>query len=236
MKSGDIIREVSRDLNDQETGYEYTTWPKEQLRSYLYEAITQLAVLFRKLFLVQHVVRVKPGGLWQKACICEQIIRIVGEVTEDGEQLIRYLSNVTDDTRLVWAGGIERCPVGEAHGKYEMTGYSINNVDESMFKVYPPIPRGEEDHFILVECFDSPSGAPDDFNVPTRLVALVKQWMLYRAYAVDSENNPTVIQISNMHRETYMKLLEMELAALQREEEEHGSLRTVPNDSTNRTA
>lgn len=236
MKSGDIIREVSQDLNDQEPGYEYTTWPKEQLRSYLYEVTTQLAVLFRKLFLVRRVVRVKAGGLWQRACECEQIIRIVGEVTEDGEQLINYLSNVADDTRLMWAGGIERCPVASMHGKYTMTGYSISNVDGATFKVYPPIPRGEADHFVLVECFDSPDEVPDDFNIPTRLVALVKQWMLMRAYAVDSENNQLIVQISENHKATYNRLLELELAALQREEAEHGDLRTVPDDSTNRTA
>lgn len=236
MKVGDILYECSRDLNDHEPGYEYTTWPKEQLRSYLYEALTQLSVLFRKLFLVRRVVRVKSGGLWQRACSCEQIIRIVGEVTEDGEQLIRYLSNVTDDTRLVWSGVVERCPVGNTQSRYEMTGYSISNVDESTFKVYPPIPRGEPDHFVLVECFDSPNGAPDGFNVPTRLVPMVKQWVLMRAYAVDSENNQLIVQISENHKATYLKLLELELAALQREEAEHGSLRTVPDDSTNRTA
>lgn len=235
MKVRDIIWEVSRDLNDQEYGYEYTTWPREQLRSYLYEALTQLAVMFRKFFIVRHVVHVKPGGLWQRACTCEQILRVVGEVTEDGEQLLRYLSNVTDDTRTVWPGAVERCPAS-LHGNYEMTGYSINNIDESMFKVYPEMPRGGPDHYVLVECFDSPDGAPDDFNVPVRLVALVKQWMLMRAYTVDSENNPTVVQVADGHRQTYLKLLELELAALQREEKEHGDLRTISNDTAERPA
>lgn len=235
MKVGDILCECSRDLNDHEPGYEYTTWSKEQLRSYLYEALTQLAVLFRKLFLVRRVVRIKAGGLWQRACSCEQIIRVIGEVTEDGEQLLRYLSNITDDTRLVWAGETARCPA-ILQDNYEMTGYSISNVDESTFKVYPPIPRGEPDHFVLVECFESPDNASDDFNVPARLVALIKQWVLARAYAVDSENNQLIVQVSENHKATYLKLLELELAALQREEAEHGNLRTIPDDPSNRTA
>lgn len=231
----DIIFEVSRDLNDQEPGYEYLTWPYEMLRSYLYESLTQLAVLFRKLFLVRRVVRVKAGGLWQQACDCEQIVRIVGEVSEDGQQLLRYLSDVTDDTRLVWAGAVERCPVG-VYNDYAMTGYSISNVDGNTFKVYPPVPRGEEDHFVLVECFDSPDGADDGFDVPIRLVALVKQWMLARAYAVDSENNPTVLQISQRHEALYSKLLQLQLAALEREEAEYGNLRAISDGSADKSA
>ena len=235
MKCGQIIYEVSRDLNDQEVGYEYTTWPKEMLRSYLYENLTQLAVLFRKLFLVRRIVRIKAGGLWQRACDCEQILRVIGEVTEDGEQLINYLSDVTDDTRLTWPGAIERCPVGEAKSEYQMTGYSISNVDESMLKVYPPIPRGEEDHFVMVECFDSPDGAPDDFVVPERLVALIKQWMLWRAYAIDSENNPAVMQTAAKHLDAYNALYQTQMALLAREEAEHGALRTSSNTSTTET-
>lgn len=229
MRAGVLIQEVSRDLNDQEPGYEYLTWPKEQLRSYLLEAVTQLAVLFRKLFLVQRVVQVKPGGLWQKASCCDQILRVVGEVTEDGEQLLRYLSNVTDDTRSVWPGAVTRCP--QNPDSYEMTGYSINNLDDSLFKVYPPVPRGGQPHYVLVECLDSPSSVADDYDIPMRLVALVKQWMLARAYAVDSENNQAVMQISENHKQTYFRLLDLELAAAKREEAEHGDLRTVSNDA-----
>lgn len=229
MRAGVLIQEVSRDLNDQEPGYEYLTWPKEQLRSYLLEAVTQLAVLFRKLFLVQRVVQVKPGGLWQKASCCDQILRVVGEVTEDGEQLLRYLSNVTDDTRSVWPGAVTRCP--QNPDSYEMTGYSINNLDDSLFKVYPPVPRGGQPHYVLVGCLDSPSSVADDYDIPMRLVALVKQWMLARAYAVDSENNQAVMQISENHKQTYFRLLDLELAAAKREEAEHGDLRTVSNDA-----
>lgn len=235
MQVSTILRDVSKDLNDQEHGYEYLTWPKEMLRSYLYEALTQLAGVFRKLFLVHKVVRVKPGGLWQKACGCEQIIRVVGEVTENGEQLLRYLTDTTDDTRTVWSGLPVRCPAA-MQGNYEMTGYSISNTDESSFRIYPPVPRGEPDHFVMVECFEQPEGAPDDYNVPTRLVALIKEWMLMRAYGLDSENNPAVLQVSQMHEQTYFKLLQMQLAALKAEEEAYGDVRTISNDTSERPA
>lgn len=231
MRVSTILRDVSWDLNDQEQGYEYLTWPKEILRSYLYEVLSQLAGVFRKLFLVHKVVRVQPGGLWQKACSCEQIVRIVGEVTEDGQQIVRYLSDVTDDTRLVWAGNITRCP-GSLLDNYEMTGYSISNTDDSAFRVYPPVPRGEQNHFVLVECFENPADAPDDYDVPARMVPLVKEWMLMRAYGVDSENNPVVLQVSQNHEQTYFKLLQLQLAALKAEDEEHGDLRTVSSNTT----
>ena len=35
MKAARIIEDVSRDLNDQELGYEFTRWTQVQLASYL---------------------------------------------------------------------------------------------------------------------------------------------------------------------------------------------------------
>ena len=43
MKAARIIEDVSRDLNDQEPGYEYTRWTQAQLASYLREALLDAA-------------------------------------------------------------------------------------------------------------------------------------------------------------------------------------------------
>ena len=59
MKAGRIVEDVSRDLNDQELGYEFTRWTRAQLMSYLREALLDAAPYVKDLFLEKKAVRVK---------------------------------------------------------------------------------------------------------------------------------------------------------------------------------
>lgn len=227
MQATDIIRAVSTDLNDQEPGYEYTTWPYEMLLQYLYEAVVQLAPLFQKFFISQKVVEIEPGDGWQKACDCERIVSVLGESTQDGQQIIRHLRRQSEEETdaLVWNG---RAVCSGNTGAYTMTGYVISDADDALFRVIPPVPRGDKPHYVLVNCFSVPASSAN-LDVPQMLVPMVKQWMLARAYAVDSENNPVVVQLADTHRQIYFKQLEMALAAQAKDEADRGRVRTVQN-------
>ena len=61
MTVQDIIGDVSRDLNDQEPGYEYTRWSVAQLQSYLSEALINDSYLLKDLFHTEKIVRLMPG-------------------------------------------------------------------------------------------------------------------------------------------------------------------------------
>lgn len=225
MQAAAIIKAVSTDLNDQAYGHEYTTWPFEMLLQYLHEAVVQLAPLFQKFFISQKVVEVEPGDGWQRACDCERIVSVLGESSKDGKQIIRRLRRQTEEENeaLVWHG---RTVCGSGLSDYTMTGYVISSADDALFRVIPPVPRGDKPHYVLVNCFSVPAVSAG-MDVPQTLVPMVKQWMLMRAYAVDSENNPVVVQLSDTHRQTYFKQLEMALAAQAKDEADRGRDRAV---------
>lgn len=205
----DVIREVSCDLNDQESGYEYTRWVYSQLQSYANEALTTVCLHLPSLFHKTIVVEVAPGNNWQEACgNCHKIIRILGETTEDGVEILRPLARVADDDGMVWTGKSRICSASP----YTMRSYSVSDTSSSRFRVYPPLPRTETPRYVLAECVVRPSGFDDSTDVPFEVVPIIKQWMLYRALSVDSENNATITQLAGTHQQTYFKLLDMEIA------------------------
>lgn len=223
MIASSVIAEVSHDLNDQVPGYEYTRWSVEQLHSYLREALVAVGHQFQKEFVGMVIVELEPGGDWQKACDCSSIVRIVGESTKSGK-LRRYLRKIADVEADLWTGDISHCP---ARGKdYAIDGYSISVVDDSLFRVYPPVPPNVT-KYVLVECFKEPDGYSLDTDVPEKLVVMVKQWMLYRALSVDSENNPTITELANTHQKTYFNLMKALLEAEEREKMLYDDLRAV---------
>ena len=227
MKVSTIILEVSRDLNDQEPGYAFTHWEYPQLQSYLAEALLMVSERFSDRFMQHKIVKLVPGEVWQKTCDCERIERILGEVTRDGQQILRKLSRVTDDEDNIWSGPVSKCHSGGA-----LTGYSISATVDNMFRVYPGVSRSDRiDHYVLVECYVIPDGYDDDTDVPAALVPMVKQWMLYRALSMDSENNPTITQLAASHRDTYFKLVEAETARRLLEENADGRVRAVSNNA-----
>lgn len=210
MNVGAIIFDVSRDLNDQVEGAPYIRWTQGQLHSYLIEAVVELSAIYEQLFHKKVVVRLRSGDVWQEACDCTHITRIIGESTWDGA-IIRTLREMSDESVFTWPGEVvDHCRPADS----ELNGYSISSVKDSEFRVFPPVQPGKT-KFVLVECYAQPSSEEmqsTDFDVPDRLVQAVKQWMLYRAMIVDSENNPAIIEVAKTHLQVYHTLALQELA------------------------
>ena len=204
MKAGRIVEDVSRDLNDQELGYEFTRWTRAQLMSYLREALLDAAPYVKDLFLEKRAVRVEPGGGWQKACSCTEILKIEGVSDADG-RLLYSLQRLPDDDAYDWDGRRPgRCSMGSV---WKGQGYAINSVEDSEFRIAPPLPGGFPDAYVLVRCYAVPEDATEATDVPSELEAAVKQWMLYRALSVDSENNAAITELAMRHRQSYTDLL-----------------------------
>ena len=66
----------------------------------------------------------------------------------------------------------------------------------------------------------------------TLFPVLVKQWMLYRALAIDSENNATITKLAEQHKQTYFDLLKLAMAKQQAEEQQRDSLRIREDKAT----
>lgn len=232
MTVRDIIEDVSRDLNDQEQGYEYTRWSVAQLQTYLSEAFINDSYLLKDLFHTEKVVRLRPGGDWQQVCDCSEIIRIVGECTEDGE-VYRFFTRTYDDERLNWPGSVY--PMCTNPDTDEPFSYAISSVDVNRFKVMPPVAPGQS-RFVLLQCYKMPIGRSLTENVPDEMVAIVKQWMLYRALIMDSENSPTISTIAETHLTTHDNLLKRAVDRREKEKAERerdaDNLRAVRDQTT----
>lgn len=221
MTGLDVIREVSLDLNDQEPGHEYTHWTREQLQSYLKEAVIHVSGYNRDWFTATVTVKVQPGGDWQSACDCTKILRIYGESDKDGH-VKRYLRRTDDIEKDIWPGALQRCIAPNA--PYTMEAYTVNSSDGgASFKIYPPVPEHEA-RYVSLLCYKRPNGELDE-EVPEDAVMAVKQWMLYRAYALDSENNSAIVQLADKHRETFFALVKAAHDRKLEEEARYGSVR-----------
>lgn len=222
MLVADIIYDVSVDLND----VDHVRWPESMLLSYLREIMPSVSRQLKDLFTETYVVQVEPGAGWQEACDCSRVVRILGESTSDGT-ITRYLTRASDDERNVWPGAVNsRCRVSPSD--YVMTSYMLSRTEDGRFRIIPPVPSGVT-KYVVIECFNVSTELGG--SVPDEVVAMVKQWMLYRALSIDSELNPTIVELANNHRQTYFSL--MEQARLERElEKRDGDIRTVQDSSS----
>lgn len=223
MKIEQLVHDVSVDLNDQARGYEYLHWTEDQLASYAIEALGWILDrdklhLFtgqcRQKLTHTVVVKIEPGMGWTKACGCYKLIRVLGECDAHGH-VIRRLRNLTDDDNLSWFGD-QYAKCSRYYSSYRMDGAIVSDYDDDMLRVTPPVLHGME-RFVLVECRRCPCDVTDLDDIPNVLVGMVKQWMLYRALAVENENNPVFVQMAEGHKTTFFTLYDKAVEHYERE-------------------
>lgn len=232
MIASDVIHAVSRDLNDHEAGYEFEHWSYDMLKQYLLEALIELSQKFYEFFIKRFVIKVEPGGVWQRACCeCDQILRIVGETDETGTRILRTLSRVIDNPDNEWPIGVnDICPTSAED--YKMTGATISNSDGHYFRVIPAAPADGPPHYVALECYTHIHDVQDNDEIYWRFIPIVMQYMLGRAYQIDGENNPVMAQMSQQCFQMYDNLwknLRQALDAENKEKDFERSVRTVSN-------
>ena len=225
MTGLEIITDVSADLNDQEIGYEFSRWTKPQLQSYLKEALVQIGSVLKSWFTDTVIEKVEPGELWHKLSNGLKVKRVIGECDREGN-VFRYLSPISDDEHNIWAGLISRCPSSPSA---ELVSYSVNATTRESIRLFPENFSGI--HYLLIEVYAKASGALDA-EVPDDAIAMAKQWMLYRALSVDIENNQSISAVAQQHYKTFSELLKMAIEIDRYEEQQYGTVRTIPNDTT----
>lgn len=202
-----LARQVSIDLNDYATGHEFTTWSEEQINTYLIEGL-QVAFTFRPdLFLHSVVVELDAGSNIQRPCNCTLIRRVYGISTKDG-RLLYGLRKRKSSERLQWYG--KTCPADPAH--YRARDYYIDSEEDTFF-IEPAPPVGKTT-YALLECAQAPTAEDlaNGYEIPVELEAPAIQWALYRAKMIDGENNSTIYQVANAHKQTCFDLLRAQLA------------------------
>lgn len=220
----DLVKQVSIDLNDYAAGHEFTTWTEEQLSAYVIEGL-QVAFTFRpELFMRSVVVELTAGNSIQRPCDCTKIRRVYGISTKEGRLLYGLRKRKASD-KLQWYG--KTCPVDPKYWKGR--DYYIDSEGDTIF-IEPAPPVGQKT-YALIECATAPT-ADNVGDIPVELQAPAVQWALYRAKMVDGENNATIYQVANAHKQTCFDLLRVQLQLNDSLEVD----RTAPNQANVRVA
>lgn len=200
MRIGSLLELLAVDLNDAAPGHEFTTWPKQQLRAYLVEALQTAFIERPDLFLEEVVVKVVPCAVRQVLDCCTKIRRVIGQCDADGH-VFKLLRPRRMDDRLVWTG--RTCAVPP--NKFSLSQYALDDAADAIW-FWPQVPAGL-DVYVLVECAKMPADVDDDYDVESELCAAAVQWALYRAKSIDAENNQAIVQVADNHKQTFWQLL-----------------------------
>lgn len=194
-----VMTRVSDRLSDQEIDYEFELYTKRQTLSAFNWAIATIAQASPTTFSEPKRVTLQAGSV-QKFTECE---RVVGgtDTYVNGE----YASTPDSMTNLNPHLRRGRKCINQDSDKYRVQYMSMTG-DTSM-NVYPPVP---DDVTVEVDvlCAYTPQADSDTSNVdvPTNIIPVVEELMLYYLYDIDSESVPNRGR-SAAHWEVAMTLL-----------------------------
>jgi hypothetical protein len=191
MQLSQLIDQISQDLNDPHG----VTWPRDSIKAWLDEAFTLVARYQPAIFNQLQVLTLEPQAEAYDVCPCLRLTydSVLGQSTESG-RVIAPLRPRSDDITLRWQGA--SC-APERSSPLRLREFSIT-ADGKQLKVFPKV---TEKVYVAVRCQVIPSS--DDDEVPAEGVAAAVQWVLYRAKAMDEENNPLIVQTAYDHKENF---------------------------------
>lgn len=196
-----LAKSIAEDLNDNETGHEYTTWSEPQIRRWIIEAYNVVYDRRPDIFLERVVVQIDPCTIVQHCDKCDGYRSVLGESTKDG-RVIKQLRRVDKDSAMDWTG--KACVPGK-RGKGYLQYYAIDTVGDTLY-VWPELPPTVE-AYVLVECAVRPD--QDSVDVKEAATAAVIQWVMYRARAMDGEISAAALQVASAHYNAFFTVLNL---------------------------
>jgi hypothetical protein len=197
-----ILVRAGRLLNDyEEQGRQFVRWPKVSLLDYLNEALAQLAAHRRDAFAVQAVLPLVPGAQQELPSDYIELVKLDRNMTRGATGEPEPGAPIKEqDQRMVAAVRKPDClGTVSSTGKnrpYCVRSYSRNPVSPTHFDVTPPVPPDE-----VVEVIATVIRRPRQFTIgdyakhvgvaPEFEAALV-DWVLYRAFMIDTESASAV--------------------------------------------
>lgn len=203
-----LFRSVGYELNDLEPGYEHTRWTVEELAEYLTGAIAQLAALRPTLFTAFVDITLAAGAVQSVPADYTELVDITLNINADG-------SEGTPITKASFsaARALGRPACANARDGYEVRSFTTHPDNDTFFYVDPPAPLQSPMPKVraLVRL------APNVITLPTDSVVMVnttpetyrealKDWMLYRAFAKDTESTDS-FQKSQAHYKAFMQFV-----------------------------
>lgn len=198
------VLKISRQLNDQRRGYEYTRWIRDDVIGYCYDGLVQVALYRPDAFTSVFNVELQPG---------------VRQKLPDGVSSLVSISNplavTRDDLGLVRAFGKKPClyQLDEAGNVvYALTAYAYDPRTPGYFFVSPPVPSNMVPPATIdINCVIPPPEIDPtwwlkDMPVDRKYHNAVIAWALSRAYEVDTESENS-FRLMNFQRGEFYKMM-----------------------------
>jgi hypothetical protein len=198
------VEELSRQLNDQQLGFEYTRWTRIMLINYISDALVQVALYRPDAFTTTVGVTLVPG--------------IKQQLPDGVTSLVSFVDplNVTnDDFGLTRAFNKRACSEEfDCHGNvvYTVGSYNYDLRNPKYFFVSPPVPEGlAAPAVVSVSCATSPPVLDNtswlaQLPVDNKYYNAVLAWAQSKAYEVDTESESS-FRLMQFHRSEFYKMM-----------------------------
>lgn len=192
LLAGSLFRAVGFELNDLEAGNEHVRWTIDELADYLTGAIAQIASLKPTLFNSFVAFRLAPGYVQSVPAEYAKLIDVLYNLTSDGTPGEFITRGAFTAARAL---GRPSCSLTH-DGVYVVRSYTAHPDSDLLFYVDPTVPNVPP--YPAVELLvqlaprvitSSTDEVPMANTVPELYQEALKDWMLYRAFAKDSESS-----------------------------------------------
>ncbi len=205
LLAGELFVSVAFELLDSA----HVRWTEPELADYLTGGIAQMAALKPTLFTVFQPIRLGPGVVQSVPGGVSELIDILYNLNSDGTQ---GKSITLGSFTAARALGRSSCSLTDS-GNYEVRSATIHPDNDTYFYVDPPVPNVPPFPAIwaLLRLAPTVVTSAADAIVMANTTAetyreALKDWMLYRAFAKDSESSES-FQKSQAHYKAFMQFL-----------------------------
>jgi hypothetical protein len=196
--------EVSRQLNDQQRGFEYTRWTRAAIIQYVYDGLLQVALYRPDAFTSVVQATLVPGN---KQVLPDGVTSLIGfadplHVTEDSFGLTRAFNKRACPEEFDCDGNVV----------YTLRSYNYDARNPKYFFISPPVPDGLTTPVVvsLIGASAPPvvdatwwlNQLPGDVKYYNAVMA----WALSRAYEVDTESENS-FRLMNFQRSEFYRMM-----------------------------
>lgn len=209
LLAGELFTSCGYELNDLVPGDEHVRWTVLELADYLTGGIAMMTALKPTLFQSFQSIRLAPGAVQSVPGQYSELIDVLYNLNQDGTQGELVTKGSFTAARAL---GRSSCALTRS-GDYEVRSFTIHPDNDRYFFVDPPIPdlSPRPSVWALVQL------APVVITAATDAVPManaspevyreaLKDWMLYRAFAKDTESSES-FQKSQAHYKAFYQFL-----------------------------
>lgn len=209
--ASEIIHKVSATLSDQCEGREFTTWAEQELLGYLNEGLCQIFALRPDVFSSVKDITLQAGDIQDFSGEYSAILSINGVQPTDVNEETQNQSTLLTHFRK------KSCLNTNVSGAYTLRGFTVDPVVRSLITVNPAVPNGET---VTVKAVVSQRPCKldlaDTLSAPCEYESALCDWMLMRAYGVESETDPQSLELMRSYRQGFYDTFQVNYRQYQR--------------------